>query len=303
VNAAALTTPPPGELLGGPLTRPIMKDKEFKRFSEFIYSSCGIKMPPSKRTLLESRLHKRLRALSMTAFAEYCDYVFSPEGMEAEVYNLIDVVTTNTTEFFREPNHFEILNRQALPAWLQRHGLNRSIRLWSAGCSSGEEPYTLAMVLSEFAKTHQGFKFQILATDISAQILSRAASAIYPEERLGQTAQSFKKKYFLQGKGRFAGMVRVAPELRAMVTFDRLNFMDEFHFKRPHDIIFCRNVMIYFDRQTQENLLNKFCRNLAADGYLFMGHSESISGMELPLRQVAPTVYQLVDSCQTKSRF
>jgi chemotaxis protein methyltransferase CheR len=229
----------------------------------------------------------------MTDFSQYCDYVFSPQGQEGEICNLIDVVSTNTTEFFREPGHFEILSRQVLPAWRKKHG-GRRLNVWSAGCSSGEEPYTLAMVLSDFAKANPGFCFHILATDISTQVLAKAARAIYPEERLSPDLQAIKKKYFLRGKGRLSGMVRVIPELRERVSFERLNFMDNFHFKTPQDIIFCRNVTIYFDRKTQEALIGKFCSNLIPGGYLFIGHSESITGMEVPLMQRAPTVYQRV---------
>lgn len=281
--------PSPPQVLVGPL----MHDRDFKRFSELIYTVCGIKMPKAKRCLLESRLQKRLRALNMKDFSQYCDYVFSPRGQEEEMCNLIDVVSTNTTEFFREPGHFEILCRQVLPAWRKKHG-GRALNVWSAGCSTGEEPYTLAMVLSDFARSNPGFCFHILATDISTQVLTKAARAIYPEERLSPNLQAVKKKYFLRGKGRSIGMVRVIPELRKLVCFERLNFMDDFHLKTPQDVIFCRNVTIYFDRKTQEDLIGKFCQNMTLGGYLFVGHSEAIIGMEVPLMQMAPTVYQRI---------
>ncbi|NMC50027.1 MAG: methyltransferase domain-containing protein, partial [Desulfovibrio sp.] len=203
-------------------------------------------------------------------------------------------ITTNTTEFFREPKHFDILRDRVLPGWIKVHAHEPKLRLWSAGCSSGEEPYTLAMVLSEFAENHPGFRFSILATDISIQVLEKARRAIYPEERVYQMSMELKRKYLLRSKDRQKKLVRIVAGLRNVVTFSRLNFMEEFRFDNPMDIIFCRNVMIYFDRATQERLLNKFCRHLRPDGHLFIGHSESLTGMELPLRQVAPTVYRRV---------
>ncbi len=269
-----------------------MNDKDYKRFSEFIHAECGIKLPPSKKTMVEARLQKRLRQLEMVSFREYNDFLFSPAGLSEELGQLIDAITTNTTEFYREPKHFEILRDRVLPGWLKAHAQEPKLRLWSAGCSSGEEPYTLAMVLSEFAENHPGFRFSILATDISIQVLEKARRAIYPEDRVFQMSMDLKRKYLLRSKDRQKKLVRIVAGLRNLVTFSRLNFMEEFHFDHPMDIIFCRNVMIYFDRATQERLLNKFCRQLRPDGHLFIGHSESLTGMELPLRQVAPTVYR-----------
>jgi len=271
-----------------------MNDKDYKRFSEFIHAECGIKLPPSKKTMVEARLQKRLRLLEMASFREYNDFLFSPAGLSEELGQLIDAITTNTTEFFREPKHFEILRDRVLPGWLRAHAHEPKLRLWSAGCSSGEEPYTLAMVLSEFAENHPGFRFSILATDISIQVLEKARRAVYPEERVHQMSMELKRKYLLRSKDRQKKLVRIVAGLRDVVTFSRLNFMEEFRFDHPMDIIFCRNVMIYFDRATQERLLNKFCRQLRPDGHLFIGHSESLTGMELPLRQVAPTVYRRI---------
>jgi len=273
--------------------RSSMGDKEFARFSQLIHTEFGIKMPPSKKVLLQSRFQKRLRALGMASYAEYCDYVFSPEGREAERSQLIDVVTTNTTHFFREPKHWDIMNQIVLPELWQR-GLGRGnpLRIWSAGCSSGEEPYTLAMVLSEFAGKFSGFDFSILATDISNEILQKAMRAIYPMEKAEEIPMDMKKKYLLKSKQGRSPMIKIDAPLRRKVSFQRLNFMGDFRLQNPQDIIFCRNVVIYFDRATQVTLFNKFCNNLKHGGYLFIGHSESLSGMTLPLSQVAPTVFQ-----------
>jgi chemotaxis protein methyltransferase CheR len=269
-----------------------MSDKDFSRFSQFIYQNVGIKLPPSKKTMIEARLQKRLRILKIATHDEYINYLFSKEGMELELINLIDVVTTNTTDFFREPQHFDILARTVLPEWVERHGRYKTLKIWSAGCSTGMEPYTLAIVLSEFEAKHPGFKWQILATDISTQALQTAVRAVYDEARIEPVPKHLKTKYFLRSKDRAARLVRVAPEQRRAVEFRRLNFMEEFSFREPLHIIFCRNVVIYFDKPTQERLFNKFCTQLAPGGFLFIGHSESLSGMTLPLKQVAPTVYR-----------
>jgi chemotaxis protein methyltransferase CheR len=271
-----------------------MADKDFRRFSEFIHAECGIKLPLGKKTMVEARLQKRLRLLGMATFREYNEFIFSPSGLAEELSHLIDAITTNTTEFFRESKHFEIMVQAVLPHWVAMRGLTHPLRVWSAGCSSGEEPYTLAMVLSEFAEKTPGFRFSITATDISSQVLEKARRAVYPEDRVAGMSFDLKRKYLLRSKDRQKRLVRIAPDLRERVTFSRLNFMEEFSFKDPMDIIFCRNVMIYFDRATQETLLNKFCRQLRKDGHLFIGHSESLTGMDLPLRQVSPTVYRRV---------
>lgn len=270
-----------------------MSDKDFKRLSEFVHNECGIKLPPSKKVMVEARLQKRLRVLDMPGYREYYEYLFSPEGLAEELVQLIDVITTNTTEFFREARHFDVLTQEVLPAW-RTANMHRTFRVWSAGCSTGEEPYTLAIVLSEFARSMVGFHFSILATDISTRVLSMAKNGIYPEERVTKLSLDLKRRYLLRSKDKSKKLIRLAPELRRLVEFRRLNFMEAFSFREPMDIIFCRNVMIYFDRATQEQLLRKFCSQLRPDGYLFIGHSESLTGMDLPLRQHAPTVYRKV---------
>jgi len=269
-----------------------LSDREFKRLAEFIYSECGIKLTTAKKTMLEARLHKRLRTLGMNSYDAYCDYLFTPRGIELELISLIDTVTTNTTEFFREPKHFEVLVNRVLPEFQRRAGHGTSLRLWSAGCSSGEEPYTLAMVLSEYKARASGFNFSILATDISTQVLKRAMSGTYPDERLKGVSLEYKKRYMLRGKNSCEGLIRFNRELKNHIQFERLNFMEEFSFEKPMHVIFCRNVIIYFDRKTQENLLSRFCQCLDRGGHLFIGHSESITGMNLPLTPIAPTVYQ-----------
>lgn len=261
---------------------------------EYIQTEYGIKMPPAKKTMLESRLQKRLRLLGMDSFKDYLTFVFSPEGMEQELVHMVDAVTTNKTDFFREPSHFEYLVDRVLPDLVERTGagLRRPLVIWSAGCSTGEEPYTLAMVLAEYALKVQGFKFQILASDISTQVLERASMAIYDEEKVAPVPPSMRKRYLLRSKDRDKRRVRIVPELRATLSFRRINFMEDFGMREQMDIIFCRNVIIYFDRQTQERLLRRFGDHLHPGGYLFMGHSETLSGLALPYVPVAPTVYR-----------
>ncbi len=271
-----------------------MTNADFGNLSEFIYKQCGIKMTIAKKTMLEARLQKRLRSLQMQTYKEYCDFLFSKQGMENELVQMIDVVTTNKTDFFREPDHFEYLVQRAIPEWegRQRGGAER-LMIWSAGCSTGEEPYTLAMVLGAYAAEKQGFNFQILATDISTRVLEKAQRAIYEEEKVLPVPLAMKKRYLLRSKDHQSGLVRIVPELREKVRFRRLNFMEgDFGMREKVDIIFCRNVIIYFDRPTQERLLNKFCTLLAPGGYIFMGHSETLSGLDVPLTSVHPTVYR-----------
>jgi chemotaxis protein methyltransferase CheR len=273
----------------------VLSNKDFTRLSQFIYSECGIKMPPAKKVLLESRLRKRLRILGIHSYREYCDYLFSPGGMENELVHMLDLVTTNKTDFFREPTHFDYLVKQTLPELLKvgEAGTRRALMVWSAGCSTGEEPYTLSMVLNEFSEAVHGYRYLILATDISTKVLDIAKHGIYKEDKVEPVPALMKKKYLLRSRDRSSGLVRIIPELREHVKFRRLNFMEsDFGMREPMDIIFCRNVIIYFDRPTQERLLQRFCGHLRPGGYLFMGHSESLNGLDVPLAQSAPTVYR-----------
>ncbi len=272
-----------------------LSDREFHRFSSFIYDHAGIKMPPAKKTMLEARLQKRLKANSIASFEEYSDYVFSQEGRSTELIHLIDVVTTNKTDFFREPGHFDYMVKTALPAILQSRGdvLRDPVRIWSAGCSTGEEPYTLAMVLSEFSGGYPDFRAAITASDICTQVLQTAKTAIYPEERTDPIPLNLKKKYLMRSREKSKSLVRISPQLRSLVTFRRINFMDDdFGISEKMDIIFCRNVVIYFDKPTQQTLMRKFHRQLKPGGYLFIGHSETLSGLDVDFKAVASTVYR-----------
>jgi chemotaxis protein methyltransferase CheR len=272
-----------------------MNDAHFRKLGEVIYQVCGIRLNDSKKVMLESRLAKRLKVLGMKSYKDYCDYLFSPEGRDAELVDMIDMVTTNKTDFFREAAHFDFLRRKVLPEFSRTCGTatNRKLMVWSAGCSTGEEPYTLAMVLNDYAEVHRGFEYVILATDISTRVLDVAKTGIYREEQVTPVPQDFKKKYLLRGKERHIGKVRVVPELRDRIRFRRLNFLEgDFGMREPLDIVFCRNVIIYFDRPTQEKLIARFSSHMIPGGYLFMGHSETLNGMRVPFVSVAPTVYR-----------
>ena len=267
-----------------------LSTRDFARLRELIYTETGICLSPEKKTMVEVRLKRRLRTLNMATYAQYCDFVFGCKGMKEELIFLINVITTNKTDFFREPLHFEFLAQKALPE-LAANG--HSIVVWSAGCSSGEEPYSLAIVLSEYAAAHPGFHFRILASDISTDMLERAEMGIYSSECVAPIPLALKRKYLLRSRDSQSPRVRVAPELRKLVDFRRLNFMDsDYMLAEKVDAIFCRNVLIYFDRATQESILRKLVHNLTPSGYLFVGHSETLHDMDLPVIPVAPALYR-----------
>jgi chemotaxis protein methyltransferase CheR len=269
--------------------------RDFTRLTAFIYSETGIRIGPEKKTMLEGRLKKRLRELNIDSYRDYCDYLFGHDGLREEKVLFIDVVTTNKTDFFREPKHFDYLTQTAL-AKMTELAENQPLLLWSAGCSSGEEPYTLAMVLSEYAEAHPGFRFRILATDISTRVLARAQMAVYPVDVVEPVPPLLQRKYLMRSRERDADRVRIVPELRRLVEFRRLNFMDaDYGLSEKADGIFCRNVIIYFDRPTQEKILRKLTQRLKPGGYLFVGHSETLHDMDLPLEPLGPALYRRLD--------
>lgn len=263
--------------------------EQFARLGALIESRCGIRLPASKKVMLERRLRKRLFALGLRAFTPYCERVLG--GDEEEFVHMVDEVTTNKTDFFREPAHFEYLVHAALPA-LVASGAGGEVRVWSAACSSGEEPFTLAMVLAEFAARRPGFRYRVLATDLCTEVLAQAMSATYPEERVEPVPRALRQKYLLRRRDG-TPEVRMVPELREAVRFRQQNLLaPDLERVGPHEVIFCRNVLIYFQRRVQHGVLQRFVRCLVPGGYLFLGHSETINGHDLPLVQVAPTVYR-----------
>jgi chemotaxis protein methyltransferase CheR len=269
-----------------------MNPETFARFKEFIETNLGIKIPPSKKIMLESRLSKRLRALKMPDYEQYCDYVFSPEGFDREIQQLIDVVTTNETDFFRENNHFEYLSSTVLPELVGEKKLNE-LNVWSVAASTGQESYTLAMVLEEFAKKGNSFRYRILGTDISSKVLKIAETGIYTEHQAGKIPDAMKRKYCMKSRNAEQKTLRFKPEIRDKIMFRQLNLMDSsYPIKKQYHIVFCRNVFIYFDRPTQKKVLERIYSVLAPGGYLFMGHSENIGSVQLALTSVSSAVYK-----------
>ena len=265
-----------------------LSQENFARLARFITSELGIKMPDCKLSMVQSRLLRRVRELGFNSVEQYGEYFLNSGDLEDERTHLIDAITTNKTDFFREPIHFEYLVEKVLPQL--RSGCRKA---WSAGCSSGEEPYTLAMVLSDYGRRNPGFDFSILATDISTRVLERAKAGIYEEGLAAPVPAGLRPRYLLRGKKDGQNLVRVIPELRRKVSFHRLNFMDaSYAIRDQFDFVFFRNVMIYFDRPTQEAVINKICRNLAPGGYLFVGHSESLTGMDIPVTPVQSAIYR-----------
>jgi len=264
--------------------------RNFSRLADHIYRSAGIKMPESKRTMLEGRLRRRLSALGLPSFDAYCDYLFDGDGLDAEGRHLINAVTTNKTDFFREPAHFDYLCGTVLPEFA-RLGLG-TIRAWSAACSTGPEPYTLAMLLDEFA-AGRTLSYGILATDLDTEVLETARRGIYPVEQLDPVPERLMRKYVMRPNDPSRRDVRIAPELRSAVGFAQMNLMDSYYpVGQPMHLIFCRNVLIYFDKPTQKQVVSRLIEQLSPNGYLFLGHSESISGFDLPLTQVSNTVFK-----------
>ncbi len=269
--------------------------RDFQRLARFIQSYSGIKMPPSKKTMVEGRLRRRLRAVGVSTLSEYCDYLFDRGGLDAEAVHLIDAVTTNKTDFFREPDHFRFLVEQALPQLLARRGASPRplIQIWSAACSIGAEPYTLAMVLSEFGSAMPGLRVSIVATDLSTDVLQTAMLGIYPQAMIGPIPEELRRRYLLRAKRGKGDRFRVVPELRRMVAFGRLNLMEPpFAVDRDMDAIFCRNILIYFDKPTQHRVVEQLCEHLRPGGFLFLGHSETLTGFTLPLRLAGTNVFQ-----------
>ena len=267
-------------------------DKDFKRLSVFIYDHYGINLYPAKKILVKSRINRRLAALGMNSYEQYCDFVLNDGNDGREVMEMIDRITTNKTEFFRESDHFDFLSNTLLPSYRNNHNKNE-LNIWCAGCSSGEEPYTLAMVLSEYKLLHPGFDFKIVASDISTTMLRHASRAVYDTSSLHQIPVNYRSKYLLKSKNPEEKRIRMVPQIRNKVKFFRHNLVDgQLPVSTSFDIIFCRNTLIYFDRQTQESVIGMFFKHIVSDGYLFLGHSESLVNMNFKAQHIASAVYK-----------
>jgi chemotaxis protein methyltransferase CheR len=272
-----------------------LSNETFSRISRFIDIEYGIQLPPSKKVMVESRLQKRLRKLNIKSFSDYADYIFSSEGEKAEMVSMVDLITTNKTDFFREADHFDYLLNNVLPEMPsgRQSGTESTCNVWSCGCSSGEEPYTLAMVLSEFTERSPSFKYRIKGTDISSEVLTKAKKAIYTEKDVEPVPMQLRRKYLLRSRDNANHLVKIKPEIQGKVQFEHLNLMDkQYSITGKMDIIFFRNVAIYFTKSTQEEIITKICRHLKPGGYLFIGHSESLFNMDVPVKQIGSTIYR-----------
>jgi chemotaxis protein methyltransferase CheR len=273
-----------------------LSDRHFRTIAGLIEDRVGIRLPAGKRLMLEGRLRKRVRALNYSGLDQYVEDLFEDGWLDTEFEHLIDAVTTNKTDFFREPSHFAFMKEAAVPELLKLSGRgSRPLKIWSAACSTGMEVYTAAMVLDDLARTRSGFEFRILGTDISAAVLRIANSGIYTRDAIEPVPAELARRYFLSSRDQSRGEVRVVPELRRLTHFMQLNLMDQsYPVDRDVDIIFCRNVLIYFNKPTQHQVVEQLCAHLRPGGYLIVGHSESmIHNGSAGLRQVQPTIFKV----------
>jgi len=271
-----------------------LSDRDYMEIADFVHKTAGINLKDGKKELMRTRLSKRMRALNFNSFRDYFKHVMSDQTGE-EIVFLLDALATNLTSFFREPQHFQFMAKKMLPdleARLKPRN-SRRLRIWSAACSSGEEPYTIAMVVTEKNPYFgQGGDFKILATDLSTKVLAMAKQGLYGPERVKDIpVQTLNRCFSRVDTGRGEKMFQVKDELRRLIAFRRFNLMDPLPFKGPIDLIFCRNVMIYFDKETIARLVEKYYTVMSPGGYLFIGHSESLSGFKHPFKYVAPCIY------------
>lgn len=255
-----------------------LSDEVFKLFQDLIYGTAGIRLGNQKKGLLASRLLKRLKKLGLDRFDEY--YLKVQEDND-ELVEMLNCISTNTTHFFRENHHFEYLGNKVVPELLRLKAAEKTVRIWSAGCSTGEEPYSLAIASCEAFRELRGWDIKILATDISTKALDAAQEGIYEHEAISALSDSIVRSYFLHGTGERIGKIKVKNILQDIIRFRRLNLKESVYpFTKKFDVIFCRNVMIYFDEQMKRHVLTMFHRHLSAGGYLFLGHSETMLGAE-----------------------
>lgn len=269
---------------------------DFNRISALIGSEVGIRLPPAKRLMVEGRLRKRVRTLKLENLGAYGDYLFRKGGLDSELPFLINAVTTNKTDFFREPEHFEIIEKLLLPELISRRERNPLIKVWSAASSTGAEAYTTAMVLADQAAQRRDFRFAVLGTDISTDVLEQGRTGVYPAELIAPVPPGMQSRYLMFARRQGARPeVRIVPELRRLVQFQRLNLMAEnYGIDRDVDIILLRNVLIYFDKVDQAKVITRLVGHLRPGGYLLLGHSESMIGTSITMRQIAPAVFQKI---------
>lgn len=263
----------------------------FKYISSLIYDRCRIRLDQGKHALIKARLGKRMRLHGFSGLQEYCRFL-QTAAAEEEFTRVVDALTTNFTHFMREPDHFEFLTRSVLPEWRAKGG--KRLRVWSAACSSGEEPYTIAFHLAELQAELPGWDWSIIASDVSTKVLEKARAGVYDAERVSALPREWLPRYFQKGVGKWDGYYRVKKAVSSRLEFRQINLIEACQHDQPFDVIFCRNVMIYFDRPTQEEIVRRLCQFLAPSGCLIIGHSESLNAMKAPLRCVKPSIYQKI---------
>lgn len=267
-----------------------LRDQDFQYIRDLVMSQTGIVISESKQELIYSRLSKRVRSLNLGGFDEYIGLLEEGRNKD-EMVAFVNAITTNLTAFFREGHHFDYLRDHALPAIMERNRGSRKIRIWSAGCSTGEEPYSIAMVLAE-KLGFDTWDWRILATDIDTDVLASANSRIYSSERVTGIDADRLQRWFKKGGGRNRGLVQVAKELNSRIAFKQLNLIQPWPIKNEFDIIFCRNVVIYFDAATQKRIFEGYARQLSEAGNLFIGHSESLHKVTNRFESLGHTVYK-----------
>ena len=269
-----------------------LNQAEFQRIADFIQSATRICLTPGKKTMVEGRLRRRARTCGIPHVSDYVAMAFDKDPGGQEMVSLIDAITTNKTDFFREPAHFNFLTREILPELAES---GRCARFWSAACSIGAEPYTLAMVAEEYRRDDPRLTFTILASDISSEVLASAERAVYSEDMIEPVPAALRERYLLRAKDPQRKLVRIKKELRSLVRFARINLMNNSYPLAPDlDVVFCRNVLIYFDRETQAQVVRRLCGQLRKGGYLMLGHTDSVSGMDLPVRSCGNSIFRRI---------
>lgn len=270
-----------------------LSDREFQAFADLVYEKAGINLHAGKKELVRARLAKRIKEKRFASFGDYYRFVVHDDNGD-ELVHLLDSISTNLTSFFREPKHFGFMAEKFLPELVEaktKKGARR-LRIWSAGCSSGEEPYSIAMTVLGHLPRAGDWDIKILATDISTQVLDTARRGLYTATRVNEIPEAALKRYFQKGRDTAEGWYKIKDEVKSLVVFRWLNLMNPFPFSKPLDLIFCRNVMIYFDKKTQADLITRYRQVLNSGGYIFIGHSESLSGIKHSFQYIQPTIYR-----------
>ncbi len=265
-------------------------DRHFERLRKSVREHTGIHLSDAKRELVYGRLSRRIRKLGLSGFDDYCGLIDNED--ETELTEFMNAITTNLTSFFRESHHFDYVAQSAVPELMKQNGVGKKIRVWSAGCSTGEEPYSIAITLMEAVPNIESWDVRILATDLDSNVLTKAQAGVYPVERVESLSRTRLRRWFNKGKGENAGLVRVCDDIKSLISFKQLNLMHEWPFRGPFDVLFCRNVVIYFEKSTQRDLFSRYANILQDRGLLFIGHSETLFKVSDRFKPLGKTIYR-----------